>query len=92
MRGRKLQTARKQLFSESPLCVHCRDKGVIRAATERDHIIPLAMGGTDAPSNVQGLCGECHEIKTKDDLKRIAEWKANGCPPLKVESRDPVFA
>lgn len=93
MRGRKLQRARTQLLSDSPLCVHCYAKGVIQPATERDHVTPLAMGGTDDPANTQGLCVACHQIKTKDDLRRIAEWKASGSPlPKRTDDHDPVFA
>lgn len=29
-------------------------------ATEVDHIIPVADGGTDHPSNLRSLCHACH--------------------------------
>ena len=29
-------------------------------ADEVDHIIPVADGGTDHPSNLRGLCSRCH--------------------------------
>jgi 5-methylcytosine-specific restriction protein A len=29
-----------------------------------DHIVPLAIGGTDTDDNVQSLCDPCHERKT----------------------------
>jgi 5-methylcytosine-specific restriction protein A len=34
-----------------------------------DHIVALANGGTNDIKNLQLLCVECHERKTKDELK-----------------------
>lgn len=39
-------------------------------ATVADHVIPLAEGGRDDESNLQGLCGECHEVKTQAESQR----------------------
>ena len=33
-------------------------------ATEVDHIIELAIGGTNTIDNVQPLCSACHKAKT----------------------------
>ena len=33
-------------------------------ATEVDHIVPLASGGTSDPDNLQAVCESCHVIKT----------------------------
>ena len=33
-------------------------------ATEVDHIIELAIGGTNTIDNVQPLCSPCHKAKT----------------------------
>lgn len=63
--GRKLQAMRAELFSSNPLCVECERQGRIALATQRDHITPLAEGGLDDDSNVQGLCLECHDVKSK---------------------------
>jgi 5-methylcytosine-specific restriction protein A len=38
------------------------------SAVDIDHIIPLAQGGQDIPSNVQCLCRPCHKAKTRDDF------------------------
>jgi len=43
-----------------------------------DHRIPLAMGGTHEQKNylnIQCLCAEHHEIKTRRDRDDIKEWK-----------------
>lgn len=68
--GRKLQEMREALFQEQPLCVLCNKAGRITPATERDHIIPLTEGGQDVDSNVQGLCKDCHESKSKAERLR----------------------
>jgi 5-methylcytosine-specific restriction enzyme A len=73
VRGSKLQALRKQLFAEEPLCRECRKHGLTRAASIRDHIKPLAEGGTDAPSNIQPLCGDCSRVKTQEESKRGRE-------------------
>ncbi len=36
----------------------------MRDAEEVDHIVRLADGGTDHPSNLQSLCEDCHKEKT----------------------------
>jgi len=51
-------------LAAEPLCRHCADRGIIRAAVTPDHIIPLGLGGSDDDSNIQCLCEECHAIKT----------------------------
>ena len=66
--GRKLQQLRARLFRRNPLCVHCEAKGIVRLAVQRDHIIPVTKQGHDVESNTQGLCLECHDLKTRADL------------------------
>jgi 5-methylcytosine-specific restriction enzyme A len=66
-----------------------------------DHILPLALGGLDEPSNIQPVHADgCHKTKTADDVKRIrkadrmggkrgsqyARRKRNG-PQLKSNSK-----
>ncbi len=60
-----MQALRKSFFREHPLCVECERKGQTAEATQLDHIIPLFKGGTDDRENLQGLCAECHRIKTQ---------------------------
>ncbi|WP_307724421.1 HNH endonuclease [Pseudoduganella lurida] len=63
--GRRLQAMRAALFARDPLCAECRRQGRAVPATQRDHIIPLSEGGPDDETNEQGLCGECHEVKSR---------------------------
>ena len=32
-----------------------------------DHIIPLCVGGSHEPKNLQVLCKKCHFVKSKDE-------------------------
>lgn len=71
IRGLTLQRIRKRVLQAQPLCVHCLQRGVTRLATTVDHIVPVCKGGADDPhddSNRQGLCEQCHAIKTAADL------------------------
>lgn len=68
LRGRAAVARRKRFFDDNPLCVHCRARGVVRIWTQLDHIIALDNGGEDVDSNLQGLCDECHQIKTAKDM------------------------
>lgn len=68
--GRKLQAQRRRLFERNPLCAACERKGLVEAATIRDHIVPLQEGGSDDDENIQGLCERCHDAKTKAEAKR----------------------
>lgn len=68
--GRRLQKMREQLFRDHPLCAECLRHGRITPATQRDHIVPLTEGGTDDTSNEQGLCDDCHEVKSQREALR----------------------
>jgi 5-methylcytosine-specific restriction protein A len=69
IRGRRLQHYRARWFSAHPLCVECERNGKVRLATQLDHIVALTNGGTDfdQPGNRQGLCDDCHEVKSARD-------------------------
>jgi 5-methylcytosine-specific restriction protein A len=49
---------------EEPVCRICNRK----PSTQVDHIMPLCKGGTDERDNLQGVCEECHDTKTANDL------------------------
>jgi 5-methylcytosine-specific restriction protein A len=66
VRGRRLQDLRYRLFRGQPFCAHCH----VAVATIRDHVVPLAEGGSEIESNVQALCHECHDRKTQDEARR----------------------
>lgn len=68
IRGRRLQDIRSSWRMRAPLCVECEKAGRVRLWTQLDHIIPLFKGGADHDSNRQGLCDECHAVKTREDM------------------------
>jgi 5-methylcytosine-specific restriction protein A len=49
----------------NPYCVLCGAK-----ATDVDHVLNKARGGTDEASNLRSLCKRCHHRKTARDSNR----------------------
>ena len=56
---------REQVRREEPLCRICLAQGHTSATTQVDHIRSLASGGSNDRSNLQGLCTDCHDVKSK---------------------------
>ena len=50
------------LARDGHTCRHCG-----APATEVDHIVNLAQGGTHDPLNLQALCPPCHRVKTETE-------------------------
>lgn len=48
----------------NPLCEECQVHDRVVAASEVDHIRPLADGGLDELDNLRSLCKSCHSRKT----------------------------
>lgn len=63
---------RAKFLAENPLCVFCREKGVIKAATVVDHIRRHG-GNRDLfrdKNNWQSLCAHCHNaVKQQQESK-----------------------
>ena len=51
---------RRMILAERPLCVMCLAEGRVTPATDVDHIVPLAEGGTNDPANLRPLCRMHH--------------------------------
>lgn len=49
-------------------CGFCPECGAWRDSLHRDHILPRWKGGDDSPENIQWICANCHEDKTRLDL------------------------
>jgi 5-methylcytosine-specific restriction enzyme A len=47
------------------LCQPCKAQGRVTPIFAVDHIKPKAIGGTDDPDNLQGICRPCHAAKTE---------------------------
>src|SRR3546814_3972339 len=71
LRGRRGVEQRRRRLQAEPLCRDCKAKGVITAATAPDHIVPLALGGSDDDSNVRCLCPECHLERSEEHTSEL---------------------
>jgi 5-methylcytosine-specific restriction enzyme A len=70
-------------LEREPVCRECAKVGKQRPATEVDHVVAIADGGSfDEPSNHQGLCDRHHWQKTEDENAGRA-----GRKPRKVRGR-----
>lgn len=66
--GRRWEKLRLMVMGrDSWLCQECKRRGLLRTATDCDHIVPKARGGLDHPDNLQALCRPCHKRKTRDE-------------------------
>ena len=54
------------------------------AEHEIDHIVPVALNGSDALSNLQALCKPCHQQKTRDQRHTILDAVKKE-PPVEEE-------
>ncbi|WP_322925339.1 HNH endonuclease [Paenibacillus campi] len=64
--GSQWRKAREGYLRKHPLCVHCRERGILKEATVVDHIIPH-KGDKELfweRDNWQPLCETCHNVKT----------------------------
>lgn len=71
--GRRLQQRRRQAWARNPYCASCGRLTDITGALapfELDHITAMVNGGSDTVDNLQVLCIECHDAKTRRDLGR----------------------
>lgn len=80
IRGSKLKRLRDELLHRKPLCEECERNGRVSASTVRDHIVPLAEGGTEDESNIQALCDPCHDAKSKRErIEAARRERLQGC-------------
>ena len=68
--GRRWRKLRLFILRRDPICKCsiegcpvCGGAGCTRASTDADHRISRPAG-SDNPSNLQGLCHDCHSVKT----------------------------
>lgn len=62
--GRGWKALRAYVLSIEPTCRTCRADGRVTPATDVDHVVPLARGGSNDIGNLQPLCHACHSRKT----------------------------
>ncbi|MBO0603465.1 DEAD/DEAH box helicase family protein [Sporosarcina sp. E16_3] len=60
---------RQQVYLRDNLqCLCCGKKRRKGVSLEIDHILPIAMGGKNTPSNLQTLCRQCNSIKGVNEI------------------------
>jgi hypothetical protein len=59
-------------------------------ATEVDHIVPKAFGGTDHASNLRSLCAAHHRLKTATQDRRWGTHMVE--PPSRHDAAGSVYA
>lgn len=81
------------MLRDKGLCQRCLGLSRYTQATEVDHIVPKASGGTDAPGNLQALCRPCHASKTAQESNARAssmpEWLPAPTIPVVVVAGPP---
>lgn len=94
MTRRRISTkARVELFNaHKGRCHICSQKIAVGEAWDVEHVVPLALGGSDEVSNLSPAHRACHSPKTKDDVGQIAKAKRQEARHLgaKAESRNPL--
>ena len=66
--GSQWRIIREQvLIRDKNLCQPCLRNNVATPAKQVDHIIAKALGGSDAESNLEAICIECHKVKTANE-------------------------
>jgi len=55
-------------------CIICN--GIFQKWIEKDHIIPISIGGSDSIKNLQPLCQYCNQTKSNKELIDYRELRA----------------
>lgn len=59
----------------------------LNGAVDWDHILPLALGGTNEADNWQALLRACHRAKTAGDIRMIRKADRQRNKHLGIETR-----
>lgn len=65
--GYKWEELRRKILFRDDICVICKKE----VSMEVDHVVPVALGGSDSEDNLQGLCVDCHKKKTSQDIEKV---------------------
>ena len=65
----------KLIQEQKGLCGICGKPFLPDAIIERDHIVPLALGGKNRRNNVHAVHNYCHREKTNQELSKIRRHK-----------------
>lgn len=63
--GKEWKKLRRHIMDrDDRLCQPCLAEGRLSPASQVDHIVPKAEGGSDSDDNLQAICLPCHRYKT----------------------------
>lgn len=91
--GYRWQKARTAYLALNPLCVVCQRAGIVRTATDVDHVVPHRGDAAlmwDV-ANWQSLCHACHSIKTAREDGGFGRAGAVGSLETKAHDRKALF-
>lgn len=71
-------------FRQKWCCNVCEE--MLKPTFELDHIISLEDQGPDSIDNLQGLCVECHALKTRDRRLKGTKYALQTSPIKKVKT------
>ncbi|WP_299312384.1 HNH endonuclease signature motif containing protein [uncultured Halomonas sp.] len=75
--GRPWRRRRDRVLQrDKGLCQPCLQQGRVTPATEVDHILNIARGGSESDDNLQAICAACHREKTQREA-RLARDEAD---------------
>ena len=78
-----IKGVREYVLRRDRFCVLCEREGINVESKHADHIKPRSQGGAVFdPQNMQGLCANCHQIKTNAE-----RWGRHAEPPKMVDGR-----
>jgi len=79
IRGARWSALRTRVLREQPFCNDGRICGGLATSVEVDHITPLAFGGhPTSRDNLQGICRECHDVKTREEQRQLGQYGGGG--------------
>jgi 5-methylcytosine-specific restriction protein A len=88
---RKQQNRRRRVLErDGHTCLRCGTT----AALTLDHVIPVSMGGTNAPGNLQTLCEPCNQWKANRamDFRKRPSFKETLRPSVRPSQPRPFIA
>lgn len=81
-RGVPAKVARRVMRRDTHRC-QIAGPGCAGEAIQVDHIVPVFEGGVNELSNLQAVCGPCHEVKTQVEAQRARMKLSRKRPPMR---------
>lgn len=73
--GAAWRKIRDQVLRDEPYCRECLAMGMLTRATDVDHIVARAKGGTD---DITNLCPLCHKHHSSKTAREDGRWMSKG--------------